>query len=931
MYKVIHWDKFRDLLRSFSLQDDILTHVARCAEAATICCEVPSGQPIPDLLLLQLRAQRRQAERRALRTDRPEHWTLHNRLDAKGSARAWRLFRSLLEPSIQRAPYLAIAVAGGLTYQQLADKLAEALLPREPPPAGLHPRRHCVQPACSHAVDITAVCSRALTKGELSSALLHSKRRSAPGPDGVTYQMLRNLDDAMQTSLLQTYNEVWSTGRLPEAWRTALVVPVLKAGKPPADLLSYRPVSLTSDPGKLMESMALGRLEWIAAATRFLPEQQSGFRRHRCTADAIADIVSSLEDARHSHHVVCLTLLDVKGAFDNVYHEAILEAVNCLGVTGNLRGYIQGFLRDRTSCVRAGGATSTPQALTRGVPQGSVLSPMLFNLVMAQLPTCLPDGLKLPVRIAIYADDIALWCRGPRRQRDQVIKNVQRAITRVGSYLERVGLQLSPTKSEAMLLNIRPGARPGKTYLSVAGRELPWRHSCRYLGLLIDRHLTWRPAVKAFCRQATRVRGAIRSLLAGGNGITPQMGLRFFQAMAGAQFLYALPLVQMTIQQQLAIERSQRAAVRLCLGLPRGSHISATLAEAGVWPMMLQAQRTALRHAERLHLAPDGRLLLERLLGHPHSRMGKVAQEFEQLVGGQPEHLPSPPRPDLGHQFRVLMPPRGTRPKRLTPAVGLRQEAAATLEEDLAGCTQLYTDGSVLMGACPSAAAACTAPSLGESRQARLPFVASSTTAELAALHLAADILESHPALQTVAILSDSRVALQLLQEPRSRLPIVRKLAARLDSICSHGCSISLAWIPSHVGVPGNEEADALAKAAHGHRTPCSTAVVPLDVARGIAERQLLMEHPDPRVAQGKPPQRLPDKGITRPLRSQVLEGRIFGLQMSRTVAFPSKVLNGKRATFVPRICTPYAFGYNDLIIIGPCGARVAEALYGQE
>ncbi|XP_077505363.1 uncharacterized protein LOC144115085 isoform X1 [Amblyomma americanum] len=158
-----------------------------------------------------------------------------------------------------------------------------------------------------------------------------------------------------------------------------------------------------------------------------------------------------------------------------------------------------------------------------------------------------------------------------------------------------------------MLLNIQPGACPGKTCLSIAGRELPWRRSCRYLGLLIDRHLTWRPALKAFCRQATRVRGAIQSLLSGGNGITPQMGLRFFQATAGAQFLYALPLVQVTINQQLAIERSQRAAVHLCLGLLRGSQIPATLVEAGVCPMVLHAQRPSGRHSAMLSVSTSPR------------------------------------------------------------------------------------------------------------------------------------------------------------------------------------------------------------------------------------------------------------------------------------------------------------------------------------
>ncbi|KAK8787340.1 hypothetical protein V5799_022884 [Amblyomma americanum] len=110
--------------------------------------------------------------------------------------------------------------------------------------------------------------------------------------------MLRNLGDDHRASLLSSFNEVWRTGILPDEWRTALVVPVLKTGKPPSAISSYRPVSLTSVPGKVMEAMALERLSWVVHVTGHFPEQQSGFRHHRCTADSIADLVSALEDAK---------------------------------------------------------------------------------------------------------------------------------------------------------------------------------------------------------------------------------------------------------------------------------------------------------------------------------------------------------------------------------------------------------------------------------------------------------------------------------------------------------------------------------------------------------------------------------------------------------------------------------------------------------
>ncbi|XP_077511837.1 uncharacterized protein LOC144122143 [Amblyomma americanum] len=506
-----------------------------------------------------------------------------------------------------------------------------------------------------------------------------------------------------------------------------------------------------------------------------------------------------------------------------------------MSTSNNLLQHVRGVLADRRGCVRLGNVTSSLRHTWRGVPQESVLSPLLFNAVLALLPNFLPKDLRLPIHVAIYANDIAIWCRGPRRYRVHTIKNVQRAINAVAAFLERAGLSISPSKTQAMLLNTRVGARPGRTFLQVGGRNLAWSRQVKYLGLLIDVRLTWNPAVSHFLAQSSRIQGTIRSLLAKGNGITPRLGLQLYQGMAVPQFAYALPLVRLTVAQHLAIERKLRAAIRLCLGLPRSSPVAATLAEA----------------------------------------VGQAAQYFEDIVGGEPESFPIPPRPDLGHLYEVHLSLPGSRTRRNTAAVGLQQEVAEVLQAEPPGTVPIFTDGSVLPGPCPSAAAACTAPSLHSSRQARLPFVASSTTAELAAIHLAADILNEHPGIKDAAIYTDSRAALQLLLRPFKGPPIARRLAWRLDKLCTRGTRIRLIWVPTHVGVLGNEEADSLAKAAHSPGTPLSKNLCSLDLARSIVDRLLLLDHPDPRVANGHPPYPLPNLGLLCKERSLLLRLRV--------------------------------------------------------
>ncbi|KAH7959551.1 hypothetical protein HPB49_011851 [Dermacentor silvarum] len=177
--------------------------------------------------------------------------------------------------------------------------------------------------------------------------------------------MLRNLATSEQRRLLDCYNNIWWSGQVPEAWRTAIVAPILKSNKPANELSSYRPVSLTSAACKVMEAIALARLEWVARACGFLADQQTGFRRRRCTADSIADVVSTLEDARASGDLAMLLLIDVKGAFDGLPHAVVQQALDLLGIGGNLRRFLSSFLNDRTLRVRVGHARSTPQGSVR--------------------------------------------------------------------------------------------------------------------------------------------------------------------------------------------------------------------------------------------------------------------------------------------------------------------------------------------------------------------------------------------------------------------------------------------------------------------------------------------------------------------------------------------------------------------------------------
>ncbi|XP_075744176.1 uncharacterized protein LOC142802971 [Rhipicephalus microplus] len=606
-------------------------------------------------------------------------------------------------------------------------------------------------------------------------------------------------------------------------------------------LSSYRPVSLTSAPCKVLEKVALERLEWIAGQLEFFPEQLTGFRRHRCTADSISDVVATLEDAKSCGDVAMLLLLDVESAFDSLPHEVVETSLDRLGVHGCLRSFVTAFLTGRTFRVRVGKETSKPRDITAGVPQGSVLSPFLFNLAMAGLPASLPTGTRFAARCSVYADDVALWARGPRRSIPAIRTSLQTALDAVSAYLSGIGLKVSATKTEALLIHPLAAARRYVKQLRVGNRNLPWKLTVKYLGLTIDHRLTWVPAAKVACTQVRRVQGAISKLQQRGHGCSTKLALRLNQASASSVLLYAFPLVDLTPARRLDLEGHHRRAVRAILGLPRYSPVAATLAEAGEWPLSLHMLQRALGHVDRLHRAADGRTLLERLRSQPRSRMGGLCALYHQMVPDPP--VPVAPPPPHHQPPEVHLHLDGVT-KRRTPAAALQQAAVSKLQQQLAGRLQVFTDGSVMPDG--SAAAACVIPSRAISRQCRLPFPASSTAAELAGLHLVADLLAEDVPAQPVAVLCDSKAALQTLANHR------------------------------HAGLTGtgNEETDTLAKAAHQLGAPITQTVAVRDYSQARIKKLLASVHPDQRVANGRGPRRLPEAGLTRRERANLLRLR---------------------------------------------------------
>ena len=143
------------------------------------------------------------------------------------------------------------------------------------------------------------------------------KQKKAPGPDGITNEMLKHLGPGAKRTLLRIYNQSWSTGIVPTIWKEAVIRPIPKMGKDKRDPSSYRPISLLSCVGKLLERIISKRLIWHLESNSVLASTQTGYRQFQSTEDQLALLTQEIEDAFQEKKVLAV-FFDLSKAFDKV-------------------------------------------------------------------------------------------------------------------------------------------------------------------------------------------------------------------------------------------------------------------------------------------------------------------------------------------------------------------------------------------------------------------------------------------------------------------------------------------------------------------------------------------------------------------------------------------------------------------------------------
>ena len=685
------------------------------------------------------------------------------------------------------------------------------------------------------------------------------KLKSATGTDPVSYYLLKNLPQNMKLILLDFYNHCFTLGSIPTGWNTATIIPLHKAGKPKKHPTSYRPVALTAHIGKLYERIIKNRLEWYLEKNNHLSIYQSGYRKKRGCTEQLVRLNSHLQRSLARNSKTLAAFYDIKRAFDTLWHNKLLIKIKNIGVTGKMFHMIKQHLANRFIQVKINNDYSITHQIVMGVPQGGVLAPILFNIILHDIEIA---NISRGFHFSVYADDIALWGPPAKQNLPYHLKRLQKESDKITNYLQLNGFELSATKTQFIIFGAAP--RTDNLFLKVNNVDIPPVKEVKFLGVIFDYNLTWKAHIHHLqkkCYSAINlikyvhsqklvtdrkikinlIRSLIRSKIS--------YGQELFCSASGA-YLNKLTAIECTILKYvlkldrsyknlqlyadvgwtpLSWDRLQRNANQV-INL-KSVHNSITNEITSTFIFSSQAyQEVQMKRRKTTAKRTIG------IYNYTKDILETAKVNIKNLVVYHPSLIPPwlLETPYIDTEYDTI------ETKRSNPQImaTLAKEKITTTYKDH---LKIYTDGSKHTGV--QIASAFVIPSLNVTKSFKLNEQVSIFAAELYAILRALHFINDQPRdFLKIVILTDSKSSLQaILRRTKKRHELILELLWIHQQLLYKGIEVSLCWIPSHTGIRGNDLADAAASKSAVSNDPINNIMTAPDEAKSLVKKSILI------------------------------------------------------------------------------------------
>lgn len=649
---------------------------------------------------------------------------------------------------------------------------------------------------------------------ELKMVLANCKP-TAIGPDNIHYTMLQNLSANSQKSLLSFFNRIWESGQLPKAWKTAIIVPILKPGKDRGQAASYRPVALTSCLCKTFERLVNARLIHVLEQNKKIDPFQCGFREHRSTTDQLVRLETQIREA-HAKNQFCLSVFfDLEKAYDTTWRYGILQDLAACGIGGNMYRCIRDFLSSRTFRVRLGNTLSNVYEQENGVPQGSVLSVTLFILKINSVAEVIPH----PVQYSLYVDDIQISYSSCNLSICE--RQIQLTVNRLEKWATENGFKFSPEKSACMCFSRKRGLIPEPS-ISLYGKEIPVKSEYKFLGLVFDTKLTFGAHIKSLKLRAQKACNILKILSHKRWGADRLCMLRLYRSLVRSKLDYGSIVYGSARHSTLkTLDPIHHSGLRLATGAYRTSPVESLYVECAEPPLELRRNLLSMKYAHKVLSVPD----------HP-CRHTLLDKRLDTLFRSKKSCIPTfaiRVRKAMGVDVHSLQQELTLFEEPLAPWLyrdiicnftltkyGKKFTSETILQKEFLELQCYYRDFSSFFtdGSKTNDGVGAAASTRSHARTVNINAKASVFTAEMYGMLLAIQETENEDQEKTV-IYTDSKSVMDALSLRRkTKNPLLRDLIRMVNRMMLNGKVIHFCWIPSHVGISGNELADCAAKTA---------------------------------------------------------------------------------------------------------------------
>ena len=675
-----------------------------------------------------------------------------------------------------------------------------------------------------------------ITLAELKTAIDTAEQKSSPGPDTITYSMLKNLSHIALTNILNIYNNIFNCGEIPETWKHAIITPIPKPGKDNTIPANYRPISQTNTLCKILERIITNRIQHYLETHNKFNKFQTGFRKGLSTTDQLIKIQNEITKSLRSKSLTIAVFLDFEKAYDMVWRPGLLHKCNKLGINGKIFNYIESFITNRTFQVKINNTLSTIKNQLNGTPQGSVISSLLFLIMINDISPASND-----ILMSLYADDSSTYTSGNNIAK--MFKSMQTTLNKISSWCEEWGFKLSPSKSKLIIFSRIKKFKQTKLTLNINNQIIKKEESIKFLGMILDSNLTFNEHINYIIDRCTKRLNLMRNLCGTRWGATLDTLLVIYKTLVRSVIEYG-DIVYYNISKTNSnkLNSLQYKALKIVCGSMTGAPLEALQNETGELPLHLS------RHKHQLVY---------------YAKVKSNAKHPSQNIIHYPANTKYYNRPNLDlfnmntdtifkqHQWTLNTTNNTSHTpwlnnKIITDETLLHKfKKFYTLKEKLDITTALinsytnslhiYTDGTLQHNG--SSASGYYIPTYNNITTNRNTNNTPILTAELIAIQNAIEYVATHTDQINIAIYTDSIETLNRINLDSLKLTIkTSQIANNIKQLAvTHAhITIHLIWIPSHIGITGNEIIDQHTQTATSQQIDTSPPSDLIDIKQKI-------------------------------------------------------------------------------------------------